>query len=248
MKISMIGHSTVLIETANLRILTDPYFGLRGNLAYARIRPPARQREELTGVDLVLVSHNHFDHTDHRYFRALSASVPVLAPFRAAWMTRLKGARNVVGVKPWQQRTFGDVSVTAVPAWHTTVTAGYIIQSEGRRIYFAGDTYFAPFMARIAREYSPDVALMPVTTFRVPPTMGEGGALSAVQTLTPKVVIPIHLGITPRSPLLRNSQSPEHFEKRLGQRGLHAQCVHLREGESWSAAVNDDLSLIRVPA
>ena len=232
MKISMIGHSTVLIETANLRILTDPYFGLRGNLAYARLRPPAASRAELANVDLVMVSHNHFDHTDRAYFRALPESVPVLAPARAAWVTRLKGAKHVVGIKPWQRHQVGPVSIVAVPAWHSAIAAGYIIESEGRRVYFSGDTYFAGFMKRIAREFPPDVALMPVASFRVPPTMGERGALSAVKVLAPKTVIPIHLGIAPRSPLLRTSQSPEHFAARLGQNAAQTAVVHLREGES----------------
>ena len=73
MKITMIGHSTVLVEIAGQRILTDPYFGLHGNLAYARPRPPARSREELSNVDLVLVSHNHFDHIDRRFLRVIAA-------------------------------------------------------------------------------------------------------------------------------------------------------------------------------
>ena len=64
----MIGHSTVLIEIAGLRILTDPFFG-EGNLAYRRLCAPARTREELRDVDLVLLSHHHFDHVDGRFLR-----------------------------------------------------------------------------------------------------------------------------------------------------------------------------------
>ena len=63
MRITMIGHSTVLIEAGGMKILTDPYFGTWGNPAYKRLAPPARKREELRDVDLVLVSHNHWDHT-----------------------------------------------------------------------------------------------------------------------------------------------------------------------------------------
>ncbi|MCJ7629186.1 MAG: MBL fold metallo-hydrolase [Longimicrobiales bacterium] len=58
MSITMVGHSTVLIVTGGLRILTDPYFGTRGNPAYARLRPPAMTREEVGPVDVVLLSHN----------------------------------------------------------------------------------------------------------------------------------------------------------------------------------------------
>lgn len=52
MRFTMVGHSTVLIETGSLRILTDPYFGTWGNPAYRRLRPAGRSREELTGVNV----------------------------------------------------------------------------------------------------------------------------------------------------------------------------------------------------
>ena len=229
----MIGHSTVLIEAAGQRILTDPYFGLHGNPGYARPRPSALSREQLRDVNLVLVSRNHWDHTDRRFLRSLPQTVPVLAPDITAWMTRLKGGRNVVGFKPWPQKSFGAVTVTAVPARHITFTIGFIIDAEATRIYFAGDTYRAAFMERIARDARPNVALIPVTTFRIPMTMGETQAVDAVRILQPEVVIPIHLGIVPRSPLLRTGDSPEGFRERARHAGLSVEVVILREGESW---------------
>lgn len=234
MKITMIGHSTVLIEVAGKRILTDPWFGLFGNPAYARLRPPALTREQLLDIDLVLVSHNHFDHTDRRFLRGLPKSIPVFAPAMTAWMTRVKGGRNVTGVRPWQKLSFGEISITAVPARHITFTRGFVIEAEGKQVYFAGDTYYAGFMERIAREFRLDVALIPVTTFRIPMTMGEQSAARAAQVLAPKTVIPIHLGIQPRSPLMRTSQTPEGFRERVRQAGLGTNVVLLREGESWS--------------
>ena len=236
MKITMIGHSTVLIEISGERILTDPYFGLQGNPAYARPHPPAQSREQLSNVDLVLVSHNHFDHTDRRFFRALPQAVPVLAPAITAWMTRLKGGRNVIGLHAWQQKSFDGVSITALPARHVTFTIGYGIEGEGKRIYFAGDTYLADFMTKVGRELRPDVALIPVTTFRIPMTMGETQAVEAVRRLSPKVVIPIHLGIIPRSPLMRTTDTAEGFCERIRQAGLSSKIVILREGESWTPA------------
>jgi L-ascorbate metabolism protein UlaG (beta-lactamase superfamily) len=233
MKVTMIGHSTVLIEVAGQRILTDPYFGSWGNPAYARIAPPGKTREELLGVDLVLVSHNHWDHTDRRFFRSLAADVPVVAPRPNTWVTRLKGARNVVGLAKWRQRQFGPVRVTAVPASHIAITRGFVVEAGGRTIYFAGDTYYRGFMKEIGARFTIDVALMPVSTFRIPMTMGERGAVRAVRALSPKVVIPIHLGIAPRSPLLRTSEGPEGFRKRLQDAGIKAEVRVLREGESW---------------
>jgi len=233
MRIAMIGHSTVLIEAAGRRILTDPYFGTWGNPAYARIAPPARTRAELSEVDLVLVSHNHWDHTDPQFFRSLGDNVPVVAPRAVAWMTRLKGAKQVIGLVKWERKEFDAVRVTAVPAAHVSVTRGFVIEAEKKSVYFAGDTYYGSFMKEIGARFRLDVALMPVATFRVPMTMGEEGAVRAVAALSPKVVIPIHLGIKPRSPLLRTGQSPEGFTERLQAAGLKTEVRVLREGESW---------------
>jgi L-ascorbate metabolism protein UlaG (beta-lactamase superfamily) len=233
MKVTMIGHSTVLIEAAGTKILTDPYFGAWGNLAYQRLAPPFKTREEMAAVNLVLVSHNHWDHTDSRYFRALMADVPVVAWREAAWITRAKGAKNVVGLGRWEQRQFGPVAVTAVPALHIGLPGGFVIEAEGKSIYFAGDTYYGGFMKEIAAKFRLELALMPVTTFRVPMTMGEKGAARAVEALQPRTVIPIHLGIAPRSPLLRTGQTAEGFSRRVREAGLQTEVVMLREGESW---------------
>jgi L-ascorbate metabolism protein UlaG (beta-lactamase superfamily) len=240
MSITMVGHSTVLIETGGLRMLTDPYFGRRGNPAYARLRPPAMTREEVGPVDVVLLSHNHWDHTDRGYFGSLGRNVPVLAPRRSGWVTRMKGAKTVVGMKPWGVWTIGEIDVHAVPALHPATSIGYVIRSEGTGVYFAGDTYYRPFMAEIRNRFSPDVALMPVTTYRIPMTMGEKSAVRASLALGVAVVIPIHLGVQPRSPLLRTRQTPEGFARRLAEVQPSTQVVRLGEGESWDWRGNQD--------
>ncbi|HYA64136.1 MAG TPA: MBL fold metallo-hydrolase [Candidatus Sulfotelmatobacter sp.] len=234
-KLWMIGHSTILLEAGGKRLLTDPYFGLWGSLGYSRLRPPARTRQELENVDVVLVSHNHFDHVDRAFLCRLPPMVPVLAPSASAFITRLKGGRNVIGMKPWQKWVLGEISITAVPARHVTFTIGYVIEAEGKCIYFAGDTYFGAFMEKIGHQFRTDIALMPVTTYRVPMTMGEQSALRAVQTLSPRTVIPIHLGITPRLPLLRTGQTPESFQERVRQARLRTEVVILHEGENYVA-------------
>jgi L-ascorbate metabolism protein UlaG (beta-lactamase superfamily) len=231
MQITMIGHSTVLIETGGQKMLTDPYFGVWGNIAYARLAKPAKTREELRDLDLVLISHNHWDHTDRQFLSALEENVPVLAPSRAKWVTRLLGAKTLIGMKPWEAKRFGALTVTAVPAWHIAVTIGYVVESEGKRVYFAGDTYYGPFMKEIGQRFQLDLALMPVTTFRTPMTMGEKSAVRAVRDLRPSAVIPIHLGVRPRSPLLRTGHTPGGFARRVSEAGLEAEVVVLREGE-----------------
>jgi L-ascorbate metabolism protein UlaG (beta-lactamase superfamily) len=232
MKITMIGHSTVLIELAGKKFLTDPYFGTWGNPAYARLKAPAKSRQELSTVDGVLISHDHWDHTDSSYLRMIG-DTPVFVPKPTLWLYRLFGGRNLSGVSAWESRTIGDITVTAVPAVHMTASIGFVIQGDGRQIYFAGDTYYRPFMQEIGRRFHLDVALMPVTTYRIPMTMDEKQAVRAVQALRPSVVIPIHLGIVPRSPLLRTSQTPERFAQLVGESGATTHVSILREGESY---------------
>jgi L-ascorbate metabolism protein UlaG (beta-lactamase superfamily) len=235
MQITMIGHSTLLIETQGKRILTDPYFSTHGAPAYKRLAPPAMTRQELANADIVLVSHAHFDHIDRSFLRSLPATTPVLAP-------RLSLARFLIGpglvkVENWQRQGFGEIAITAVPAVHPAVTNGYVIESEGLTVYFAADTYFRPFMKTLHERFHIDVALMPVTTFRIPMTMGEREAVQAMQVLQPRVVIPIHLGIQPRSPLMRTQQSPEGFTRRLREAGITTSVVVLKEGAVWNSNV-----------
>jgi L-ascorbate metabolism protein UlaG (beta-lactamase superfamily) len=236
MRITMIGHSTLLLEGAETRLITDPYFGTFGHVAYSRLRPPAFKREDLRDVDGVLVSHSHWDHTDRKFLSSLDASIPVLAPAWTSAVLKLKGAHTVVPMVPWQSRAIGAAIVTAVPATHLARTVGYVIQLDGVCAYFAGDTYYRPFMAEIGRRFDIDIAMMPVATFRIPPTMGERGAVAAARDLRPTTVIPIHLGIQPRSFLLRNKQTVQGFERRLRAAGLKTDVVHLREGEHWDSA------------
>ncbi len=229
----MVGHSTVLFEGAGSRLLTDPWFGDWGNLAYARLHPPGFRREELHDIDGVLLSHRHWDHTDRRFLRSLDEATPVLGPVGPIATRWLKGARKFEVMRPWETRALGAAVVTAVPALHLARTIGFVVELAGVCAYFAGDTYHRPFMTEIGRRFRIDVALMPVATFRLPMTMGDRGAVAAVADLDPATVIPIHLGIAPRSPLLRTNQSVDTFRRRLRDAGRTTAVVHLREGESW---------------
>jgi L-ascorbate metabolism protein UlaG (beta-lactamase superfamily) len=233
MRLTMIGHSTVLIETEGKKILTDPYWGTWGNPAFARFGIPAKTRQEMSDVDGILISHDHWDHVDAKYLR-LIGDTPVIVPQITRWLFKLLGGRNLIGIKAWEVMDLNGITITAVPAIHLTATVGYILQSENKQVYFAGDTFYRPFMQEIGSKFQLDAALMPVTTYRIPMTMGEKGAVKAVQALKPSVVIPIHLGIKPRSPLLRTGQTPEGFSHQLEEKGIKTRIAILREGESYT--------------
>ena len=181
----------------------------------------------------MLVSHGHWDHTDRRFFRSLEPETPVFVPSGTAALMRIKGVRSPVPVATWKSLRVSAAAVTAVPAAHLARTVGWVVQTGDACIYFAGDTYHRPFMEEIGRRFAIDAALMPVSTYRIPLTMGEKGAVKAARDLRAGVVIPIHLGVQPRSPLLRTRQSPEGFDKRLRDAGLRTRVVHLADGATW---------------
>jgi N-acyl-phosphatidylethanolamine-hydrolysing phospholipase D len=230
----MIGHCTVLLEMDGARIITDPWFGTWGNPAYERLSPPAKTRDQVADVDLALISHHHWDHVDKQYLQLLGVDQPVVVPRLAAHAAKILGTKTLVGINRGESKRFGNVVVTAVPASHAAIAIGFVIQSEGKQIYFSGDTYYHPFMEKVGREFDLDVALLLVTTYRLPMTMGEKGAVRAVEALSPRIVIPVHLGLRPRLPLLRTNHTPEGFRQRVRQASLSTRIVILLEGQSWA--------------
>jgi len=234
MRVTQIGHSTVLLESGDLRLIFDPFFGRFGNPAYRRTAPPALGREACRDVDGVLISHAHFDHIDRKYLRALPPAVPVLVPHRAAWWIALTCGRTVHGVTPWREISIDGARIVPVPAHHSAPAVGYVVSVEGKTIYFAGDTYAGAFMKEIGDRFEPDVCLMPVATFRIPMTMGNRGAVEAAQLIRPRTIIPIHLGIEPRMSLLRRDEDAESFQRLAREERVPASIVPLGPGESYT--------------
>jgi len=234
MNITLIGHSTLLIESGGSRILTDPWFGRWGNPVYRRLAPPILEGSALLDVNLVVVSHDHWDHQDPAYLRRLGPQTPVVVPSLLRPLFSVQRIATLVGLRPWETRAFGPVEVTAVPAIHSLGCAGYVIKDKSTAVYFSGDTYYGSFMEEIGRQYNLSAALIPVTTYRIPMTINMTGAVRATQVLHPKVVIPVHLGIIPRSPLLRTRDTVQGYCQKLAEAGVKTEVILLKEGESAS--------------
>jgi L-ascorbate metabolism protein UlaG (beta-lactamase superfamily) len=201
-RITWVGHSTVLLELEGVRLLTDPVLGRRVGLL-RRVAAPA-PRAVADRVDAVLLSHLHTDHTDLPSLRRVGAGCPVLAPPAVARWLRDRGFTRARGMNVGDVTRVGDATVEATPArhdgrrWPWGATAAAIGFLAGRA-YFAGDTDLFPEMASLAGRV--DVALLPVAGWG--PTLGPGHldperAAQAAATLRAPVAIPIHWGtLTP---------------------------------------------------
>lgn len=174
-RVTWIGHASFLIQIGNLNILTDPIFG---NLPfYPRILRPGIAMNELPPIDIVLISHNHLDHMDANSLLALKKhqGVSILVPWGdKAWFDA-RGFERVHEHIWWDQFVSDghDLSFTFLPAKHwsqrsvfdrnQSLWGSWMIEYQGYKIYFAGDTAYGDHFNQIGAEFTDlDLALMPI--------------------------------------------------------------------------------------
>ncbi len=181
--ITWVGHSTFLIQVDGLNILTDPVWSDRcAPVQWAgprRYVAPGIPFAELPPIDVVLQSHDHYDHFDDWSVRAIAKAHP-----RAHWVTPLgvgrrlaaRGVQSITELDWWQEHSAEAWGVTCVPAQHfsgrtpwdrnATLWAGFVLRTGRHRIYFVGDTGWHDEFADIGRACGPfDVILMPVGAY-----------------------------------------------------------------------------------
>jgi L-ascorbate metabolism protein UlaG (beta-lactamase superfamily) len=180
--LTFIGHSTFLVQIGDAAVLTDPVFtthaGPFGRFGPPRVRPPALLLDALPRIDLVLVSHNHYDHLQPRSLRELQRRFdPVfVAPLGVREFLARVGLSRLVELDWWQTATAGGLDVTATPAQHfsarspfdryRTLWAGFALRTTDALVYYAGDTGYSPQFAEIGRRLPGiRVALLPIGAY-----------------------------------------------------------------------------------
>jgi L-ascorbate metabolism protein UlaG (beta-lactamase superfamily) len=181
MRIQYLGHACVLVVAGDRRLLIDPF--IRPNPWAAAIRP-----EELEVTD-VLITHGHEDHLADALEFAVRPGVRTIACYEVAEWLGAQGAQHPVGMNIGGTLSWEGGRLRMVPALHSStlpdgkpggVAAGYLIESEGIRLYHAGDTALSAEMGLIGDLWPPDVALLPVGDHF---TMGPEDALHAARLL-----------------------------------------------------------------
>jgi len=180
--LTFINHVTFLIQLPGLNILTDPVYCERASpVQWAgprRVHAPGLAFEQLPPIDLVFVSHNHYDHMDLSTLRRLAAAhAPLfLTGLGNANFLRQQGIAPVVELDWWEQTSLRGVQLSFTPAqhWSTrgmgsknhTLWGGLWIATARHRLYFAADTGYSPWFAELRRRYgAPDLALLPIGAY-----------------------------------------------------------------------------------
>ena len=195
-RITWLGHATFKITSPNGKVvMIDPWVN----------NPvcPAEQKN-IDKVDLMLVSHGHFDHVADAVSIAKATKPQVAAMVELAGWLQSKGVENTIGFNKGGTINIDGIKVSMTHAIHSGSTedggyggepVGFVVEFEnGFKLYHAGDTCAFSDMAIVGELYQPDVALLPIGDFY---TMGPREAAIAVRLLGVKHVIPMHYGTFP---------------------------------------------------
>jgi len=269
LRVTMVNHATVLIQMDSLNILTDPVWspkvGFEGQLGVRRHRPPGIAFDSLPRIDIILISHDHYDHMD----------LPSLLRLQRRYHPRIitglgnpgylatQGVRGAEQLDWWQSASLsGAVRVTAVPARHWSgrsftdryerLWEGFVIEGARDTVYFAGDTGWGRMYRELHARWSRfTLALLPVAPFRPRWYMARkhlspnDAVRVAIETRSAKV-IPIHWGTFE---LGDDGESEAVDTLRAAVAALPSQCRPrvsvLRNGEhaEWSGEESDSLTL-----
>lgn len=225
--VTFVNHSTFLLQTAGLNILTDPVWSDRVGptapagrawLGVKRRRPPGLRLDELPPIDVVLLSHNHYDHLDLPTIRQLvKAHNPLfVTPLGVSYLPRRAGGR-VTRELDWNDtlRVNDKLRLTCTEAQHfsnrglgdrdRTLWAGYLLHTAYGTIYFCGDSGYGPHFKRIGEQATRSesgtikLALLPIGSYRpewfmAPVHVSPAGAVRAFMDLKAAQAVGIHFG------------------------------------------------------
>ena len=177
---TVIGHATVLVQVGGLNVLTDPVMSTRiGPTPWTgpkRVRPPAVPFDAIPSIDVVLLSHDHYDHLDRPTLRRLVArdNPLILTGLRVG---RKVPSRNVVELDWWDRHELRDgIAATYVPAEHfsgrglfdrdRSLWGGFVLETPHGKVYFAGDTAMGLHFQAIRERFGPmTLSLLPIGAY-----------------------------------------------------------------------------------
>jgi L-ascorbate metabolism protein UlaG (beta-lactamase superfamily) len=212
--LTWINHATFLLQTGELNILFDPIWSERASpFSFAgpkRVVNPGLSFEELPKIDVIMVSHNHYDHMDVEslLFLSLRDAPQILVPLKdKAWLEG-KGIKNLTEMDWWEEIKVGETLITFLPAQHwsarwtwdrnDSLWGSWGVSFDNVKIYHAGDTGYGPHFKMIHERWgSPLVAMLPIGAYEPRWFMKEmhlnpEDAIKAYEDLKADVAVGMH--------------------------------------------------------
>jgi L-ascorbate metabolism protein UlaG (beta-lactamase superfamily) len=256
-RVTFINHATVLLQFDGLNVITDPvYYERVGPVQFAGIRrtsPPGIRFEDLPKIDILLLSHNHWDHLDIETVQRLCQrdQPKVFCTLGVKAFLEAKGCRNVTEMDWRQSASYNDsTTIHCVPAQHFSgrglldrfgsLWAGFVIDSKvAGKLYFVGDTGYGGFLKQIGEQFGPlRLALIPIGAYKPrwfmsPIHCSPEQAVQIHQDVRSEQSIAIHFGTFPMAD--DGEQEPvEDLQKALHDQGIDpAKFRALNNGQSF---------------
>jgi len=247
--VTFIGHSSFFVQMGGQSAMIDPNFA-RWLFVLKRLRQPGLRVRDLPPIDLVLVTHAHFDHLHRPSLRAIvhhnlrtSGKAPaIIIPTHVTDLVSDLGFSEIIELDWWKSSRHGSLSVTHVPSQHWGARilkdshrgyGGYVLRAGKHSVYHAGDTAYFPGFREIGRRLSPELALLPIGAYN-PSTFRNvhadpADATRAFLDLNARWMVPMHYGS------FRLSHEPvdeplQLLEKEAKAAGIKDRVVVLEEG------------------
>lgn len=249
MGVTFIGHSSFFIQLGGKNVVIDPNFA-RWLFVLKRLRRPGLRISDLPPIDVVLVSHAHFDHLHRPSLRAIArmtrrkcGRAPVIVVHQHVRdLVFDLGYERVEELNWWESVKLGDVTITATPAnhWGARVIrdmhrgfGGFVLRAGKHSVYHSGDTAYFSGFGEIGQRLRPEVALLPIgayhpPSFRAVHTSPED-AMQGFVDMGAQVMIPMHFGTFK----LSHEPVEEPVERLLAdaeRRGMSERVMILEEG------------------
>ena len=247
--VTFIGHASFFVQIGGRNVLIDPNFA-RWLFVLKRLRRPGLRVRDLPPIDLVLVSHAHFDHLHrpslraivHQTLRERGTAPAIIVPSHVSDLVSDLGFSEIIELDWWNNSRQGNLATTHVPSRHWGARilkdshrgyGGFVLKAGKHSVYHAGDTaYFAGF-GEIGRRLSPELALLPIGAYNPPAFRNvhtnPADATRAFLDLNARWMVPMHYGT------FRLSHEPmdeplQLLEKEARAAGISDRVVVMEEG------------------
>ncbi|WP_052015573.1 MBL fold metallo-hydrolase [Halalkalibacter hemicellulosilyticus] len=235
--ITWIGHVTFLIQLSGLNIVTDPVWASRVGFE-KRLSKPGIMLEDMPEIDIVLISHNHYDHLHFNSIYQLKGDPLFLVPKGLKRLFLQKGITNVKEFNWWDCMLHKQLELTFLPTLHwsrrslldlnKSLWGGWMVKERSKTIFFVGDSGYHPIFKKIGRSYQIDYALIPIGAYEPEWFMKQQHvtpeeAVQCFQELNASTFIPMHYDAfrladdTPKEALDRLKKA---WNKRKGSKKL----------------------------